>query len=748
MSTRPARTRRPAPRIPLRLTLLAQAAAATLGVFGAAVQAQTAPAAGNAPTAPASAEAAEVLAPIVVTGRRPDTYTVQESASATKLDLSPRQTPQSLTVITRERLEDQAMTSLRQVLDNTPGIYSTAYDTERVLFFSRGFLVDTLMYDGVPATTNFNTGSIDETLDTALYERIEIVRGATGLMTGAGNPAASINLVRKHADSRTPTVSVDLTAGSWRQRRGELDATLPLTADGSVRARAVAVAEDRHSYQALYEKRTNVFYGIVDADLSPRTRVSLGFDRQDNRPRGNTWGSFPLFLADGTLADWPRSVTTATNWSFWDRKTQTVFGELRHVYDNGWSLRASLSRRRYTEDSALFYVYGFPDPVTGLGLEPYGYRSQGEITENALDVYASGPFTLFGRQHELVAGYNGSRTKNTGVVFEAPDSADLAPTGNFFEWDGSYPRPAFAAEATPVSDIRTTQDGAYAAARLSIADDLKLIAGARYARWKIRSFYLYDDPVDSRYDYKKVIPYAGVVWDLLPQFSAFASYTSIFKPQSNRDAAGRYLDPIDGRSFELGLKGEHFDRRLNTALTLFETRQSNVAAPVIDPLTGEQIRRPDGTPVSQAIDGTRTRGFELEVAGRVSAEVQASLGWTRYLMQDSDGQAVRTFVPGTLVRLFTTWEPRRWTERLKLGAGLNWQSATHTTVGSPAGPTDLRQGSVAQVSLMARYAFSPNVSLQFNANNAFDRKFYVLDEFDNTFYGTPSNYTLTLRASF
>ena len=87
--------------------------------------------------------------------------------------------------------------ALRSVLDNTTGVYSRAWDTERVVFTARGFDIDNLMYDGIPVEKNFsfNTGSIDDTIDTALYERIEIVRGATGLMTGAGNPAAAINLV-------------------------------------------------------------------------------------------------------------------------------------------------------------------------------------------------------------------------------------------------------------------------------------------------------------------------------------------------------------------------------------------------------------------------------------------------------------------------------------------------------------------------------------------------------------------------
>ena len=79
----------------------------------------------------------------------------------------------------------------------------------------------------------------------------------------------------------------------------------------------------------------------------------------------------------------------------------------------------------------------------------------------------------------------------------------------------------------------------YAAARLSLTDSLKLIGGSRYGRWKIDSFYVYDSPTTSKYDYTKAIPYAGLVWDVLPEFSVFTSYTGIFKPQSSRDINGR-----------------------------------------------------------------------------------------------------------------------------------------------------------------------------------------------------------------
>jgi outer membrane receptor for ferric coprogen and ferric-rhodotorulic acid len=633
--------------------------------------------------------------------------------------------------------------SLRDVLDVVPGIYSYQYDTERVLFTSRGFTLDSLLYDGVPAETNFSTGSVDETIDTALYDRIEIVRGATGLMTGAGSPAASVNLVRKRADSRELAGRFDVTLGSWDDRRIEADVSTPLTADGRVRSRVVGVYQERESYQDLYRNERKVIYGVVEADLGENTLLSVSYGDQFNTPTGNTWGSFPLYLGDGTFADWGRNVTTSTDWAFWDRRTKTAVAELRHAFENGWSVRSSLTWRRFNENAALFYVYGFPDPATGEGLDPYAYRSRSEITEKNLDVYASGPFSLFGREHQLVAGYNGSRAKNEGLEY---GMGDLAPVGNFFEWDGSYAEPDFDDAGYLLNDIDSRQNGVYVAGRFSLAERVTTIAGARFATWKTDHFYLYDSPdVTFNHDYEKLIPYAGLIVDVGSNYSAFTSFTEIFKPQIARDLGGAYLDPVDGRSFEVGIKAEYLEGRLNAGLTVFETRQNNVATPVYDPVTGDAILLPDGTSASEAIDGTRTRGFELEAAGKIGEAWKLDLGWSRYDIEDADGASVRTFVPRTLIRTFATWKPL---ERFAFGAGVNWQSESHTQVGTPTGGVQLRQDSFVELGLMARYDVTDSLTVQLNGRNLLDEKYFVLDEYDNSYFGAPANYSASFTWAF
>ncbi|WP_253942936.1 TonB-dependent siderophore receptor [Pseudomonas aeruginosa] len=148
-------------------------------------------------------EAALALPADTVTGRSEDlstedsgSYATAKSRAGTGLTLTPRETPQSLSVTTRQRMDDQQLNSLRDVLENTTGVSSTMLDSERVSYSARGFGIDSFMYDGIPTTANAMAPG-EGMLDTAFYDRVEVVRGATGLLQGIGEPSASVNLVRK-----------------------------------------------------------------------------------------------------------------------------------------------------------------------------------------------------------------------------------------------------------------------------------------------------------------------------------------------------------------------------------------------------------------------------------------------------------------------------------------------------------------------------------------------------------------------
>lgn len=643
-------------------------------------------------------------------------YTPRATGASTGLPLTLRETPQSVTVVTRQRIDDQNMMSLVDVLGNTPGISVQNFDAERYSFNARGFPISNYMYDGIPTAFEIGYAGGESSMDPIIYDRIEVVRGATGLLTGAGDPSASVNLVRKHATAREFKADLSVGAGTHDTYRATADLQTPFNESGTVRGRLVTAYQKNHSYLEHYENEKTVVYGVIDADITSKTTLSVGFNYQKNDPKGSSWGGFPLWYSDGSRTDWKRSLNTGADWTSWGSTTQGAFLQLEQRFDSGWNIQAVASHSKNEMDGKLLYLTGFPDRTTGLGMGSSPAWYLGDRKQNSFDVKASGQFNLFGRRHEVVVGASASR-QYADFDYRAP--LGTSAVGNFLEWNGSYPEPEWSSERTPASRYTTKQTGVYAALRMELADPLKLIVGGRYSSWKTDSVGWGGD---SRYSFDKnaFTPYAGLLLDLNENYTAYASYTEIFNPQSYQDRNGGWLDPLEGKSYELGLKGEWLEGKLNASAAVFQVNQDNVAQED----TGFFV---PGTPNAayRAAQGTRTRGFDLEMSGELSPGWNVAAGWTHWTGRDGDGNAIQTNQPRSLVRLFTTYRlPGAW-NALTVGGGVNWQSGNYTDATNPSGQTErVSQGSYAITNVMARYEFNRNLSAQLNVNNLFDRKYY------------------------
>ncbi|MGZ2749058.1 TonB-dependent siderophore receptor [Burkholderia stagnalis] len=687
---------------------------------------------------------ADALPAITVTGsalgeRTEDTgsYTTGSTSAATGLPLSLRETPQSVTVVTRQRMDDEQLTSIKSVLDHTAGIISRPLDSERTQYFSRGFAIDQLQFDGVPTTPTPNTyGPSADALDTAFYDRIEVVRGATGLLSGTGNPSASINLVRKRP-TRTFSANASVSAGSWDDYRAVLDLSTPLAPDGRVRARVVGVRQDERSWVDAYSRSKGSFYGIVEADLTDRTTLSAGYEYQDIQPRGINWGGVPLLYRDGSPTDWPRSRSAGMRWAYWDSTVKTAFATLEHDWDSGWQVRASFSHRRSDVEGDLGSVVGAVDRATGLGIAGMSLAHALRTRQNTIDVMASGPFKWLGREHELVVGATRSQTRLDQRHSEINTHLDV---GSFYDWDGRYPKPAFAGNNAMHSTIEQT--AGYGALRFSVADPLKLIVGGRLTRYDIEQVSQNTSLATARHRYSKnkFIPYAGLTYDLNDTYSAYASYTEIFNPQTQQDAAGTILKPTTGKSAEVGLKGAYFNGRLNASVALFDTRLDNLAQ------RDDGRLAPDGSSAYRAASGTRSRGVDVEVQGAVTKGWNIYAGLSHMTARDSTGSRLQPELPRTNARLFTTYRLPGELHRLTVGGGLDWQSWFYSVSAQRDG-TVVRhdQGSVMTASLMARYAMTRKATLALNVSNLFDRKYYASMGFRDTgIYAQPRSVMATL----
>ena len=668
-------------------------------------------------------------------------YTTGSASTATGLNLSLRDTPQSVSVITRERMDDQTMRTAADALKSTTGVSLKAVDRGRNNLSVRGFEVKSFQFDGIPVATG-NIGI--ETTNTAMYDRLEVVRGATGLVTGAGEPSAAINLVRKHADSRTFTGSVATEVGSWDHRAATVDLSTPLNGDGSVRARFVADGAEQNAFIDLESTRNTLLYAIVDADLGDATRLSLGASDQRDDRDGVLWAGLPLWNSDGTRTNWDRSKTTATRWNEWDTRERTVFASLDHTLPNRWTIQADATYYRQREDSKLLWMWIEPDPDTGEWMDAYPYHYLAEPEQTNFSLIATGPFRAWGREHELTAGFVYSERDESWSNRDAV--SDVAPVGDFTAWDGSYPEPALG-ERYVGSDSTFTQQGIYSAARLQLSDRFKVIAGGRFSNWKQESKGgVWGAPFDA--DYNGIFtPYAGMLYDLGQHVTAYASYTDIFTPQVNRDRNGEYLDPAEGATYELGVKAEFLDGGLNASFAVFYVDQTNYA--VVD----EGFLVPGTVDAAyRSAQGVETKGYEFEVIGALAPNWNLSLGWTHYEAKDAQDQDVAVDHPRRLLKVFSKYRLQGALAGLSIGGGLEWESATPARATNPVTGEEERvgQGSYALVELMAGYAFSETVSVRVNLSNALDKKYKSTSYWWGApyTYGEPRNVVASFNYSF
>ncbi len=684
---------------------------------------------------------AAVLGPIMVGGATPGrtvegAYTTPRLSTATGLGISAQETPQSVTVVTSQRIKDQNMTSLTDVVKNTPGISSQAYDSSRDGYASRGFHVDNYQIDGIPIQWDAGWDAGETQSDTALYERVEVVRGATGLLTGAGNPSASINLVRKRADSKEFTGTGTVSAGRWNTYGGKADVSAPLTENGSIRGRAVAAYEEGDSFIDLLHNEKWVAYAVVDADITDHLTLSTGFSYQDNNPKGTLWGGLPIWFSDGSRTNWDRSKTIGADWTKWASTNETYFADLTYAFDNGWEAKLNLSHAENVGDLRLLYLSGQVNKTTGLGLSAFRGRYDTIRKQDNLGLGFSGEYQLLDREHELTFGATYSKQNHKAYTY----SGGSAPAvGNFFAWDGSYPEASWGNRSLSIKET-TNQTGFYAATRLSPTDKLKVILGGRVANWE-----KYGESYGSNVDYGDdaiPLPYAGVLYDVIENHTAYVSYTDIFLPQNQRDRTGAPLEPITGASYEAGFKSAFFGGALNTTASIFRIEQDNLAqedAGHFVPGTATQAY--------YAAKGAVSEGFELEVVGEVLPGWNVSLSYTEFEAEDASGKEVNTRHPKELFKLFTTYDfPGEW-KGLTIGGGVNWEGSNYTDTTNPvtSQPERLEQEAYAIVDLMARYAITDRLSAQLNVHNLFDKTYYSqIGFYTQLAYGEPLNVSLSL----
>jgi outer membrane receptor for ferric coprogen and ferric-rhodotorulic acid len=646
--------------------------------------------------------------------------------------------PQSVSVVTRQRLDDQGLIDLRDAANAVTGLVGVKGVGPGTVLSSRGFQIDAWQYDGVPVPRNWYSLGNWATEGLAFYDRLEVLRGAAGLLQGTGSPGGAVNLVRKRGQAEK-TLTLTGKAGSWDHYGVQLDAGGPLNAEGTLRGRVVIDEDRSHSFTDFVWGNTRSLYAAIDYDVSPDTTVGFGISDQQGRGRPMLRG-FPRF-PDGTDIGLPRSVYTGALWNSHSLDQTTVYADLEHRFNDNWKLKASLLGMTEKNTSQHQRMHGDVQP-DGSGLSFADWDTLFDSKKSGLDVYLRGRFNALSMEHDLTVGANYAKfTSNDRYARR------FSGGGNIFAIDHNRPAQNYdtilaAGGTRSRTSYDISQSGVYGTWRAKLAEPLTAIVGAR-ASWYD---YLYaDNTRNTRSTVAtngKITPYAGLVYALNKQWSAYGSVTEVFETQSELAKGGEPLKPITGRNYELGVKGELMDGRLNTSLALFRYDHRNRAVTDYD----------SGYACSdwycyKSSGKVRSEGFEAEVSGEVAPRLQLTAGYTynttRFLEDpDNQGQVFSQWTPRHMLRVWSNYQlPGAWS-RLTVGGGFTMQT------GTLGYDRSFKVPGFTVWSARLAYQATPEVSLAVNVNNIFDKRYYIpaFNETNgNNNYGDPRNVMFTVK---
>ncbi|MBU2884963.1 TonB-dependent siderophore receptor [Gilvimarinus agarilyticus] len=671
---------------------------------------------------------------MTITGVRDD----RKSSGATGLDMGVYETPQSLTIIDSAVINDFALSDINALLKMTTGINVDSTETDRTYYNARGFDITSMHIDGIGMP--FGSLVVGD-VDTALYEKVEIIRGSNGLITGLGNPSGTINYVRKRPTNEF-TGSVKLTGGSWDNRRAELDVSTPLTSSGSWAARGVLVAQEKDSWLDHYSNERQLGYLVVDGQLTDDVTLAVGYSRQDNNSEGVLWGAVPVIYNNGEQADYDVATSTTMDWTYWNTLTDETFVELGWEINQNWRLTASAMHTDYEEHSEVFYIYWNEglDADTGLGLLSYPGKFDDEKENLILDANLNGRFMAWGLEHQLQLGISSADSDSESYAHDALSGFVSMPA--FPGWTGAeVERPIWDSPYQSAhQDI--SLDRIYGSLLLAVSDNINLTLGLNMVDYNNEGVS-YGVPTDSQEDGSS--PYIGFTWELADNLNLYASYSDIYQPQYVLGEDLQSLGSAEGKSYELGLKKSFANNALVT-LALFRTEQSNLEE-FKEYGDGDGI---DDTDYSDDFDysiyrgiDVESQGVELEVAGSITDQISVQAGYTYLELEDPNGDDARTFIPRNSAKLLLTWNPSAVPD-LAMGLSTRWQDEVYFT--SAYGR--IAQDSYAVVGGYARYKVTDNFTLNVNLDNLTDDKYFSSVKYEQAYYAAPRSINVSASVSF
>jgi iron complex outermembrane receptor protein len=543
------------------------------------------------PTTPTEGEEQE----IVVTGEQEAGYSVPNASTATKTDTPLRDIPQSIQVVPQQVLKDQQVIRVGDALQNVSGVNNIgSYSGYEESINIRGFRVDTYQggyfRDGI-RLLNFGFP------ETANLERIEVLKGPASVLFGQAQPGGIVNLVTKKP-LREPFYFLEGTIGNHDTYRGAIDLSGPLNDSKTLLYRLNVFYENAGSFRDFVESDRLFIAPVITWNISPNTSLTIDAEFLDDT---RTMDDGIPAIGDRP-ADIPRSRFLSEPFSEFTKQEYRIGYLFDHRFNDNLSVRhAFRAQWLYPE---RYYPYGTElDEDTGE-LSRTAWRADGEYGNYSTQTDLIGKFATGAIQHQILFGFEYSKTtENPNFRIDIP-----YPSINIF--DPVYIRERYPKDENFFRDDTTKTLGFYLQDQIDLASNFKLLVGGRFDSFdQTRTTRNLGEPrQEFEQSDSKFSPRVGVVYQPSETVSLYASYTSSFLPSfgADRDAGNSAFEPEEGRQFEVGIKTDFNDGRLNATLAAFDITKQNVTT---DDPNNEGFSIQTGEQTS--------RGIELDMAGEI-----------------------------------------------------------------------------------------------------------------------------------
>ncbi|MFK4234714.1 TonB-dependent siderophore receptor [Pseudomonas guariconensis] len=647
-------------------------------------------------------------------------YKATRSASATRTDTALHETPQSISVVPSDVLQDTAATRLQDGLDYAGGVgRANNFGGQGLTTFTvRGFTTGEFYRNGFPINRGYPNAP-----DANTVERLEILRGPTTSLYGRGDPGGTFNVV-----SKQPLADPKVTLGSQfddqGMHRATLDATGPLDEEGRLAYRLNVLGEGGETFRDDVQTERYDVAPVLSWQVNDTTRIVFEGDFMRN--------NHPLDRGLTRFANQRDRASRDTN--VWEKGSDNLLhndnnmAQLRfeHQLNEDWTLGGGMQWLDGTLKGNAVEANELQADGRTLGRN-FSYRKL-QWTDRDYQLNLTGHFETAGYAHTLLTGIEYEDYDYQSIIRRSAKGSTAYPI-DLFDPVLGQPRPALTRTTTDDKENLKTW-AAFIQDQVALTDRLKALAGLRFERFE----HQYDNYLPGAADWtaadNAVTPRLGLMYDLTDTVAVYANTARSFKPNSGASRQGQGFDPEKGKSYEVGVKWEALDRQLSVDAAIYHIVKENVLAN--DPLD------PTGT-YKVAAGKVRSRGLDITVAGNLTPEWRMIGGYAYVDAEVTKDTSLPTGtrlanIPRNSFSLLNTYEFQDGgLKGLGLGMGVKY-------VDDRAGQTAAQTYTMEQytvVDLLSFYQVNEHVRLNLDLKNLFNKE-YDEGAFNNYVYpGAP-----------